>query len=231
MSSLFIGLEGIDASGKTTMSLHLEDKLNSLGIKTKRLVKKYTEYENDNLTQFTETLKKLIWGYEDDMLKSVTSQGWLYLHALWYSILTENFINSKDNNFDVIIVDGWFYKIYSRFLLKKDFDKILLNTVFNSIRKCDNVFLLNVSPQVCWSRRSCFKETEMGGYDFEITDRKMAFINYQSKVRDQLLLLSEKEGWSNINAESYTINNLTNLLASKITNIVELKEVIYDETS
>jgi len=218
---IFIGLEGIDASGKTTISLLLEQQLNDMGISAKRLLKRYTDYDNVNLSNFSKSLKSLIWECEDDILKCIPSQSWLYMHAIWYNVLTENLIKPKLKEYDVLIVDGWFYKLFSRFKLKTDFDNDLLNTISNSIIKCDKVFILDTSPEVCWERREKFKATEMGGYDFEIDDPKQSFIKYQNMVREQLLMMSKNDDWGVVNSNDLSTEQLTNHLAKEIKHLID----------
>lgn len=216
---VLIGLEGIDASGKTTISLLLEEKLMSNGIKAKRVLKKNTDYMDKRIKDYTTTVKSLIWNDSNDPYHFVTSQGWLFKHALWYSVLAENYIEPNLKEYDVLIVDGWFYKIYSRFLLKEDFNKELLNSVFKSIRRCDYVFMLDASPEICWKRRENFRYTEMGGYDFEVKDPFKSFVDYQSKVREQLKGIGKKEDWNIIPTDNLTVNETVDLLFSAIQNL------------
>lgn len=211
-----IALEGIDGSGKTTMLSMLVDNLNFLGMSTKLINKKKVDYEDIRIKRYTTTLSELIWYKNDDPNRFVTDQGWLFFHALWYSILVENTILPNLNNYDLLIVDGWFYKIYCRFLLKNSFNKMLLEMVYNSIRKCDRVIMIDTSPELCWKRRKDFNYREMGGYDFCVQDQEKAYIEYQTKVRRELLKLADEEQWNIIDNNDTTIEETVDKICKSI---------------
>ena len=225
---MLIGLEGIDASGKTTISKLLEEKLISKGINAKRVLKKFTNYEDIRIKEHTEIIKELIWGDKNnDPYQFVTSKGWLFKHALWYSILSENYIKPNLLKHDVLIVDGWFYKIYSRFLLKEDFSRSLLAEIFNSVDKCDQVYMLKPEIEDCWNRRENFRITEMGGYDFTVSDPKKSYIEYQSKVANILENIAKKEQWEIIQTKQYSAEETADILVDMIINKLESRKLVW----
>jgi hypothetical protein len=112
-------------------------------------------------------------------------------------------------------MDG-FYKMYSRFLLKESFNTELLASVFNSVRNCEHVFMLDTLPENCWKRRGDFNYTEVGGYDNVVNNPKDSYISYQSKVRDKLLKISKKEKWTVIDSNKLTINETVDKIINEI---------------
>jgi dTMP kinase len=215
-----VSIEGIDASGKSSIIEPLALELRKSDIKVTSLDKKYIEYEKEEINRYTKELRDLIWYKSDDPRHFVSDQGWLYFHALWYTILCNNKLKWDLDQNDIVIVDGWIYKIYCRFLLKENFNFELLNTVKNSIRKTDMTFILDVSPHIAWNRRCSFKSTELGGYENIVTSPKESFINYQEKVRKKLLHLAKEEEWDVICADNMSIdeevNEIKNIILNKM---------------
>ena len=168
--SKLINLEGIDGSGKTSTAKKIVEKLRQENISCKFIDKKFSDYSNRDVRMYAESIKKMIWYDDDDPHRFVTNQGWLYLHGLWYSLLYENYI--KNCTEDILIVDGWFYKIYTRFLLKEKFDMELLDKVLKSVDVCDEVYFLDIEPEECFNRRTKYSFKEIGGYDFAVSDYK-----------------------------------------------------------
>ena len=110
---ILVGIEGIDGSGKTSVVEPLVEKLKVLDIHAKALNKRKVDYPDSRIEKYTKAISELIWYKSDDPYYFVTSQGWLYLHAIWYTMLIENEILPSLTQYDVIIVDGWYYKIYN----------------------------------------------------------------------------------------------------------------------
>ena len=217
---ILVGIEGIDGSGKTTVIKPLVEKLKTLGVRTKALNKRKVDYADNRITKYAKAISELIWYKSDDPYYFVTSQGWLYLHAIWYTMLIENEIIPSLNQYDVIVVDGWYYKIYSKFLLKDRFNEGLLSEVIGSLRKCDKVFMLDVNPSICWNRRAKFKYTEMGGYDNNIEDPRSSYINYQSSIKNIMREMAQKDDWTIVNTDDLSIDDTVHVLSQHIINSV-----------
>lgn len=181
-------LEGIDASGKTTVSALVEKLLSERNYRTKSVSKHFEAYEDSNKYKFATGLKQLIWHDYDDSF--ITTHGCLYKFSLWYVILLSNYIAPMLNEYDYIIVDGWFYKIYARLSLKPDFNEKIGNEILKTLIVGDEIFLFNIDPCVAYSRRKAFTISEMGflenDYENE-KDNKESFIEYQNKVQQRLV--------------------------------------------
>ena len=216
MSALFVSIEGIDASGKTTVTNKVSKVLEQQGIKVLKVDKKFVDYQDPKLKIFTSGLRSLIWGYGSDMLKPISSKGWLYLHALWFHVLAENWIRPNIGKYQVVLIDGWTYKMHSRFRLKNDLDMALLDNIFNSIYQCHKVFLLKPSPEVCWERRAQFRETELGAFDFEVTNPRDAFIRYQGMVAEQYCKVLDHSNCDVIEDLKKNADEMSVLISEKI---------------
>ena len=221
---ILVGIEGIDGSGKTSVVEPLVEKLKVLNIHAKALNKRKVDYPDSRIEKYTKAISELIWYKSDDPYYFVTSQGWLYLHAIWYTMLIENEILPSLTQYDVIIVDGWYYKIYSKFLLKDNFNKNLLDEVIGSLRKCDKVFMLDVNPSICWNRREKFKYTEMGGYDNNVEDPYTSYINYQGSIRNIMREMAQKDDWFVVDTNKLSINDTVNVLSQDIIKLIKVSE-------
>lgn len=217
---ILVGVEGIDGSGKTSVVKPLVEKLRTFDINAKALNKRKVDYLDERIAKYTNAISELIWYKSDDPYHFVTSQGWLYLHAIWYTMLIENEILPSLKECDVMIVDGWYYKIYSKFLMKNDFNKNLLNEVIGSLRKCDKVFMLDVDPSISWKRREKFKYTEMGGYENIVKDPYTSYVNYQGKIQNIMWEMAQNDGWTIVDTNQLSVNDTANTLAQHIIKVI-----------
>jgi dTMP kinase len=218
MKGLFITLEGIDASGKTSIAVKIQELLRTRGVSVAQLEKKQTEYSSPYLTNFMTNFKGLLWDSKNtDPVTEIPDEGWLFMHALWYRIIAEHLINPLLESNQIVLIDSWYYKILARFLLKEKFDDSLTYKVFDSLPRGDYVFMLDAHPEVCWKRRNNFKQSELGGHDFYEGTPYLRFTEYQSKVREQLLKLSQKnKGWFVIDTQDMDVEKVANLVVEQL---------------
>ncbi|SCZ09444.1 dTMP kinase [Alkaliphilus peptidifermentans] len=210
MLGKFICLEGIDASGKTSVSDEIIELLNERKIKAIQLYKKQTDYPSKYLTYFMSSFKELLWEAKNDYpVREITDNGWLFLHAAWYTIMAENLILPNLKNYEIVLIDSWYYKILARFLAKQQFDYELVNRVFFHLPKGNHIFMLDASPEICWERRKDFKPAELGENEKFEGSSYSRFISYQNQVREQYLNLSHNKNWHVINTESKTIKQVS----------------------
>jgi dTMP kinase len=217
MSGILVCLEGIDASGKTTTSSALVDYLYSRGVSVIQLEKKGIEYPTNYLSTFMSKFKELLWeSKKEDPVTEIPDAGWLYMHALWYKIMDSNLIQPALSNYEVVVVDSWYHKISTRFMLKDNFDYELVRKVFEDLPKGDLVFMLDVAPEICWGRRENFKPSEIGGHEFLVGSEYDRFIRYQSKVREYMLKLATKEEkWRIVDANSISFEEKVAIIAEE----------------
>lgn len=197
-------LEGIDACGKTTVSSVLAELLCDRNYRAISVNKHFDEYEDENKIRFSKNLKELIWHDYDDSF--ITEQGCLYKFTLWYVFLLNNCIKPLLKDYDYVIIDGWFYKIYARLLLKDNIITSISNSILESLTVGDIVFLFDLDPNIAYTRRDNFTISELGlmeNNDSKINDPKKSFVEYQNKVRNKLIDMKIA------NSEIVDVNNLT----------------------
>jgi thymidylate kinase len=229
MSGLFVTLEGIDASGKTSVVVKVEELLRERGISVAQLNKKQTDYPSSYLTNFMVNFKTLLWDSKNtDPVTEIPDEGWLFMHALWYRIMAEHLIKPLLESNQVVLIDSWYYKILARFLLKEKFDYSLAYKVFDNLPQGDYVFMLDARPEVCWERRNSFKQSELGGHDFLKGTPYLRFTEYQSRVREQLLKLSRHyNGWFVIDTQNMDIDQVANAVSDKLIECLKISNMCH----
>lgn len=202
-NGLFVSLEGIDACGKTTTAKQVVDLLNSKGFRSVLLEKKSIEYPTFYLKLFMKKFKDLLWDYKmGDPVTEISDYGWINMHALWYDNMYNHMIKPNLEKYEIVLLDSWYQKILTRYMLKENFNQDLLNSIFSHLPEGDLTIMLDVSPQKCWERREHFKVSELGGHDDIEGSPKEKFCNYQNAVRKKFLSLSEnKRNWVVLNTE------------------------------
>ena len=119
-----------------------------------------------------------------------------------------------------MITDGWYYKLYSRFVIKDKYDQNVLDDIFFNVPEPDFVYYLNADSSTILSRRAEFLPTEFGEMDANeklLTDKTNKFISYQARVKRVLDNLSEQKGWEVFLNEQFEecVNSVTASILSK----------------
>lgn len=196
-----IVLEGIDASGKTSISRMLYCRLAAEGKRCMLLSKKNPKMEGAEESQYVEKLRNIVWAEKTKGIPwgFLNETQWILQLSLWYSVLTEQYIKPLKEKEDILLVDGWFYKIYARCQLNKNVPYTLLDEMLKSLDVADEVYLLDNEPEECWERRTDFKDTEVAPYGEKIRNYRESFVGYQGKVQNNLHKIAEGHGWDIIN--------------------------------
>ena len=217
----FIVIEGIDGSGKTTIANHVSEKLNDNGYKTIFVNKKNTDICDEYIKKFMGNIRKSLWeNSPTDPVGEVPEKAWLFLHSLWYTMMEEKVINKLIDDYEFVVMDGWYYKFLARHLTNGEFDFELSYSIINTLRKGDFTFLLDIKPEVCFKRRDDFKPSELGAHEIkqegkgETTFNK--FVRYQNMVRNQYLGFGKEYGFNVIDTNSKNIDEVSEEIVNKI---------------
>ncbi|MGT2751199.1 dTMP kinase [Streptococcus orisasini] len=200
MEGKLITFEGIDGVGKTTISKKVADKLKKQGMSVIYINKKDINiYESDYVRSHMKTIKTVLWDYNpEEKLFDLGDNHWLYLNLTWFSTLYDYAIKKELSKGNLVITDGWYYKLYSRFVIKEKYNQNVLNDIFFNVPEPDLVYYLNADFSTILSRRTEFLPTEFGEMDANkklLTDKADKFIDYQTRVKRILDSLSDQKGW------------------------------------
>lgn len=222
----FIVLEGIDGVGKTTLCKSVKEYLSEYEI----IFCSRKEILNCNDFIQNEMLKVANLMWKDDMGKNdhlLPTNYYIHLQAIWYTLLETYIIRPKLNENKIVITDGWFYKFFSKLMIKKlEFDK--LSSIFENILIPDHVILLEMDVSQIWNRRNNFKPYELGSHQGYEKLGKDSYIDFQSQVSSNLQVLAENNKWSIMRMDSSCIEKNCNKLAKLIR--VHLEECSYKQS-
>lgn len=198
---LFVTVEGIDGSGKTTLARSLGQALTDNGIDAVFLDRKYTNYDSSYLANFVNGLKTVLWDRSPNQpVTEVGDAGWYYLHASWYAIFAKNALQQHLEQYEVVIMDGWFYKIKARFLAKELYLADALEAPFRELPKEDIGIYLDISPQLASERKLTFTDAESGANEGYASGRKESFVAYQYRVKSHYDAIAYRNKWNIVDA-------------------------------
>ncbi|MDR2044441.1 MAG: hypothetical protein LBQ15_08760 [Clostridium sp.] len=187
---MFLAFEGIDGSGKTTLTKLVADRTDMTAVE-----KKATSSENIFVN---EQIKKIYSanypGYNGQYDPLLSFQYWTYLQCVWYSLVYDYSISKHLKNSCDVIVDGWYYKFCARKIQEETLSLDEAEKIFLHVHKPDQVILLDVSASVAAERKKEFTHFEAGGHigkEFTVAN----FIEYQEGTRAVLLDFARLHDW------------------------------------
>jgi thymidylate kinase len=195
-----IVLEGIDGSGKTTLSQHVTAGLRDLKVSycsNKEIARDKTFIERSMLS-----VAAMLWPKENTSFDHLLPPYyWLHLQATWYSLLSEFVILPKLKDEQVLIIDGWYYKFMAKLLLR-GFKLNYLDVIFSHVVQPDIVILLESDVEAIWDRKSDFRWHELGLHHDYPELGKSSFIDYQSKILGWLKILAQEKNWITVDVDA-----------------------------
>lgn len=190
----FVAVEGIDASGKSTLAAELVGELRRAG-QPAVLVDRSTApvaaggYPGAHLR----ALRGLIWEYPPDAHTSSLGFGhWAHLLAAWFAAVDHTVVTPAVTAGSWVVADPWYYKFAARFAVTVGLDRAV--AAFAGIAAPGTVVWLDVAPDVCARRRARHRPTEAG--EWQGKDPGLdSFVEYQGSVRRHYGVLAEALGW------------------------------------
>jgi len=194
-----VAVEGIDASGKTSLAELVVAALVGRGERA-LLVNRATApdlatgYPGDHLR----ALRRLIWEYDADARTSVLGfEHWAHLIAAWFTALDRVVVRPALDTGHVVVADSWYHKFAARFAVQVGLGRA--TAIFRDVTEPDDVLLLDVPPEVCAARRAVVRTTEAGEWQ-GLSAEAGGFVAYQSRVREGYLAMAAESGWTTLPA-------------------------------
>lgn len=228
----FIVLDGIDGSGKSTISRRVADRLQDAAVVHTR----YKEIATNcpDLETSMRQLSDILWPPKQDHLRRLPSQYRVLLHAAWVNLVSDGVVAPRIDLGETLLFDGWSYKIMARFVVdgySEDYTRL----VFSSIREPDYAIILQPDVELVWSRAirdgRQFSPVEMGLYQGHAVLGKDTFIDYQVRTRDTILTLANKSGTNVIVLDANrSIEETAAEVESIVRNVLDDRTAEYDRT-
>nr|WP_307599906.1 hypothetical protein [Variovorax boronicumulans] len=179
--NMFVSIEGIDGSGKSSTVNWLSAEG---GIE--KIQKKNAIIENGFINDQYSAIRAANYpagnGEYDHLMGSTY---WIYMQCVWYSLLYEHVIKPKIRTGKTVVVDGWTYKFRAK-VLREIEDKEIINRAFSLIPDPDMVVMLDVDPTLALSRREKFTHYEAGSHSGQEFSKE-SFIHFQRHIRKHLI--------------------------------------------
>jgi dTMP kinase len=191
----FIVLDGIDGSGKSTITKLVAERLQDASVVQTRY--KEIATTSPELETGMRQLDAILWPPTQDHLRHLPSRYRVLLHAAWVSLVSDAVVAPRIASGETLLFDGWCYKIMARFVVD-GYSEDYIKLVFSSAGEPDDVILLQPDVELVWSRAiqngRRFSRVEMGLYQGHTELGKDTFISYQSRTRDAILALAKMSG-------------------------------------
>ncbi|WP_326580824.1 hypothetical protein OIE69_42460 [Actinacidiphila glaucinigra] len=208
MTGKFIALEGIDGAGKTTLAREISD----LSYPDLFAVEAVPEFRlpadpdgrylfisrrQESLTsEYSAKLMKqaatMLW-YSGDST-DLPPSFWVTLQASWFTAHSETVLRPALEAGYNVIVDGWFYKFWSK-LLAQGYRLEQLETIFDGVRIPDVVVLMETDVGSVFDRRSTFQPRELGMHAGYSRLSRETFIEYQERGLANLREFGSRWNW------------------------------------
>ena len=211
---MFISLEGIDGSGKTTLAKELAKKNDDLYFVSRKDLPSVDGFIKEQMRK----VASLMWTSNHGMLDHLLpTDYWIFLQLTWYCLLYEftikPLIESKKN----IVIDGWYYKFWARLELQ-NIDIKYLKVLFSHIPAPDHVILLDVNVEDIFLRKTGFKAYEMGSHiTGQSENTTTSFMEFQNGTFKNLKKYSSELDWDIVDLPSSDIecncNKINEILA------------------
>lgn len=116
-------------------------------------------------------------------------------NASYYALLDNCVVSPALLRGELVIVDGWYYKLASRVQHNGAGSMRDALPYFGGIRIPDQAVLLNVNPSLAADRNGRFTGGETGFANSGRRGSPVEFISYQAKVGDSLQDFARRLGW------------------------------------
>jgi dTMP kinase len=211
-----ICFEGIDGAGKSTIARMVVSALVANGTSAQLVERKDPNCGTDELTQRMKLLRELIWEYGDVPISELGDYHALYNMASWYAALDRRKIQPVLLAGSTAIVDNWYFKFLSRFVLKGTIDIRHLRACFAQLTRPNLIVYLDVKAEVAATRKREFGKGETGFFDGFGQPSRENFVRYQGEVQKVMNNMAMEEGWFSIDVGERSPDEIAFLVVEAI---------------
>jgi dTMP kinase len=223
MPGRFVTIEGIDASGKSSLVAGLVGRLRERGLDAVAIQKKQVEgYSHPFVERAMRHLRAMLWdAAPDDPVAMLEESSWTLLHTLWYEVMQAHLLAPLLARHDVVVADGWSYKFLARHRVHRPDQAARTAVVMDNVRDADMVLLLDVPPEECWARRPEFRPSELGAHAAPGTSAGASardqFVTYQGQVSAQFhAMAAAGRHWRTIEAAGQTPERIVSRMVDAV---------------
>lgn len=192
MDHRFIVVEGPDGAGKTALAAAAAARLEQCGVR--HIARRQISTASPYAAALMRPLATMLWHSGD--APDLPDSFWVHLQAAWFTAHGEQVVAPalRDGH---VLVDGWYYKLFSKLLLQ-GYQRGELDDLFARVRRPDRVILLDVEPDTLWRRRGeSMRPAELGMHAGFAFDRlgQASFLDYQGRGLENLRAMAAQSGW------------------------------------
>jgi dTMP kinase len=185
----FIVIDGIDGCGKSTQVKHLQESLARRGVPV--AVSKWQDSSYIEKLYIGDLIKRI-----QDGSVVIPPEARTFLLGTDISYRLESMIRPWLDEGRVVIGDRYVYKIIAQGIAR-GLDKEWLLKIFEFAPEPDITIMLDVPPEVALKRIIGYREVSFYEAGLDIlkgADRGSSFLEFQSSVRRELLVLMKEQG-------------------------------------
>lgn len=200
---MFICLEGIDGSGKTSTAAALRGRLAAGGREPVLIRKASVHVDHPDASRRFAAIGRATWRPGlDNEVRGLGYLTWILYNAAYYAALADALVRPALAQCRTVIIDGWYYKFVLRAAALGSLPVRRILPLFGEILVPDAVFLLDVPPAVAAARLlGGFTDNETGNGTRAGLTGTGAFVAFQNDVRTQLLDMADAGGWTVVAAD------------------------------
>ncbi|HST46397.1 dTMP kinase [Jatrophihabitans sp.] len=193
----FVVVAGIDGAGKSTISRGLVQALGAAGQDAVLLPSRHAAPPADPpfLARHLERVQAAVWETDgDDRQDLFGHRHYFLLLAAWYEALDRLVLRPALDAGRTVVSDGWTHKLLARSMERPEITAGLVGECFGQLARPDLTLFLDVPAETCAARKETISRTEAGQHDGYAGDRRTSFVDYQTRIRANLLAVSQSQG-------------------------------------
>ena len=199
---MFIAIEGIDGSGKSSTCTAIADILRESRREVLVIDRKHPTFSHSYISDCARKLGATLWPdtpSEPQYLLGDTH--FVLLTAAWLGLIDRHIVRPALENPALVLIDGWTLKAVARHALRENVPAKLIEECFSSLSRPDLVIYLDVDESIAAGRKKTLSNAESGvndGFTGSVND----FILYQSRVKRKMVDILDGTGSTSIKIDA-----------------------------